>query len=305
MAVLVFGSINMDLLFPVQALPQPGQTVLGQSYRIAPGGKGMNQAVAARRAGALVRMAGAVGRDGFADLARTRLGVEGIADSDLQVAEAPTACAAIAVAEDGENIIVVASGANRLLTADGVPAEAFTGQTVAMLQLEVPVEESLRVAERTRAAGGRVVWSLAPFQIVPEAVLRAADVLVMNAPEAAALAAHFGLPAASAVPAAAERWGTAVIGTLGGAGALLGAHGQLWHCEAAKVEVVDTTGAGDALAGAVAAAIDAGLPLAEALRHGCAGGALACRALGAQESLGTKTEIADLAATLALEQLES
>ncbi len=305
MAVLVFGSINVDLLFPVQALPQPGQTVLGPSYRIAPGGKGMNQAVAAGRAGAAVRMAGAVGHDGFADLTRARLSAEGIADTDLQIVDAPTACAAIAVAEDGENTIVVASGANRLLAADSVPSAAFTNETVTLLQLEVPVDQSLRVAARTRAAGGRVVWSLAPFQIVSEAVLRAADVLVLNAPEAAALAAHFGLPAASAIPAAAERWGTAVIGTLGAAGALLAADGQLWHCEAARVDVVDTTGAGDALAGAVAAALDRGLTLPEALRHGCAGGALACRALGAQESVGTKAEIAGLAETLALEQLET
>jgi ribokinase len=303
MTVLVFGSINMDLLFPVAALPLPGQTVLGGNYRLAPGGKGMNQAVAAHRAGSAVRMAGAVGRDGFAELARARFTAEGLSTADLQSVDAPTACAAIAVAEGGENTIVVASGANRLLRADGVPADAITANTVSVLQLEVPMEQSLEIAARTRQAGGRVVWSLAPFSVVPESVLQAADVLVLNAPEAAALAAHFGLPAARAVAAAAERWGGAVIGTLGSAGALLATAEGEWHCEAAKVDAVDTTGAGDAFTGAVTAAIDAGLSLPEALRHGCAGGALACRALGAQESLGSQAEIAELAKTLVMEAL--
>lgn len=303
MGVVVFGSINVDLLFPVRSLPQPGQTVLGEHYRVAPGGKGMNQALAARWAGAEVRMIGAVGDDRFADLARDRLVRVGVPTQDLITVDAPTACAAIAVAEDGENSIVVASGANRLLKAAAVPPSAVTPDGVTLLQLEVPMAESLAIAQRTRAAGGRVVWSLAPFAVVPHDVLAAADVLVLNAPEVAALASHFGLSAARAASEAAERWNLAVVSTLGATGAVLATPEGQWHCPAAIVDVVDTTGAGDAFAGAFGAALAARKSFIEALRDGCAGGALACRALGAQESHGTEAEISTLAATLTVEAL--
>jgi len=148
--IVVFGSINIDLVVPVERLPHPGETVLGPHYTLVPGGKGANQALAAARAGGQVRMIGRVGRDGFADLALAELKSAGIDLSSLERDELPTGCALIPVDREGGNLIIVASGANMAATERQV-ADALLGpQTVVMLQMEVPLADNWRLVGLSR-----------------------------------------------------------------------------------------------------------------------------------------------------------
>jgi ribokinase len=146
--IVVFGSVNIDLVVPVERLPRPGETVLGPHYTLVPGGKGANQALAAARAGSAVRMIGRVGRDGFADLALADLKAAGIDLSAMERDALPTGCALIPVDRAGGNLIIVASGANRA-AAEGQVADALLGpETVVMLQMEVPLADNWRLVER-------------------------------------------------------------------------------------------------------------------------------------------------------------
>jgi len=287
--IVVFGSINVDLVIRAAALPRPGETVLAPTWHLYPGGKGANQAVAAARAGAAVALYGCVGRDGFADTALAGLRAAGVDLAGVAVADdAPTACAAICVDDRGENQIAVASGANLSARADRVPDAALGPQTTVMLQLEVPVAETVALAARARARGARVVLSAAPAAAVPAALLEAADVVLVNALEATMLAGALGLPAGDPMAAAAglaARCGGAAVVTLGGRGAVAFAGGERLAVGALPLRPVDTTAAGDAFAGALAAALDRGETLAAALRRASVAGGLACLAAGAQPSL--------------------
>jgi ribokinase len=178
--ILVFGSINVDLLVPVPHLPVPGETVLGGDYRIAPGGKGANQALAARRAGAPVTMAGAVGRDSFAEIALSLLRRDGVDLSLVATTERPTGCATIAVDAAGENLIAVASCANLLVTAAQVPDRLLGPETVLVLQREVPIAENAALIGRARERGARIVLNLAPAGPIAPARLADIDFLIAN-----------------------------------------------------------------------------------------------------------------------------
>ena len=169
--ILVFGSINIDLIVPVRQLPQAGETVLGGDYALLPGGKGANQALAARRAGAEVVLAGAVGRDVFSAAALDPLRRAGIDTGFVRAVERPTGCAAIMVSEAGENLIAVASGANTAVRADFVPDRLFGPGTLLVAQMEVPPGETIATIRRVRAAGGRSVLNLAPAAPIDPEVL--------------------------------------------------------------------------------------------------------------------------------------
>ena len=143
--ILVFGSINIDVLVPVPILPLPGETVLGGDYALLPGGKGANQALAASRAGAAVRLTGAVGEDGFAALALANLRAEGVDLHLVRQVGRPTGCAAIMVGEGGENLIALAPGANAAAAAADVPEEALGPGTIVVCQLEVPAGRKRRL----------------------------------------------------------------------------------------------------------------------------------------------------------------
>jgi ribokinase len=164
--ILVFGSINIDVLVPVPRLPLPGETVLGGDYALLPGGKGANQALAARRAGAAVMMAGAVGNDAFAGLALENLCRDGVDLGLVRRVERPTGCAAIIVGAEGEhrgeNLIAVASGANLAAIAAGVPGSVLGPETILVCQMEVPAAETAALIHRARAAGARTLLNLAP-----------------------------------------------------------------------------------------------------------------------------------------------
>lgn len=276
--ILVFGSINIDLLIAAPRLPAAGETVIGESYRLAPGGKGANQALAAARAGAKATLVGAVGSDPFAEAALALLRQDGVELVLETSAERPTGCAAITVAESGENLITVAAGANLLARAAMVAEERLGPETTVLLQMEVPQAEVALLAERARRRGSRVILNLAPAQPLAEETLRQLDILVVNESEARAL------PLPPAKLAAQHR--LTVVETRGAEGAVAWlAEGGEIIVPALRVPVIDTTGAGDTFVGVLAAALDGGLGLAEALRRASAGAALACGAAGAQPSM--------------------
>jgi ribokinase len=300
--ILVFGSLNIDLVARVPVIPGPGRTVLAPSYETHFGGKGANQAVAAARiAGAgKVVMAGRVGRDGFGDEAVKNLGGNGVDTGLIVRAEEPTGCAFITVDGSGENAITVASGANMAARAADVPAARLTADTVLVLQMEVPFAEALAVARKTKAASGSVVWNLAP---VPEKMtggmvrdmLDATDYLVVNEHEALDAAAALGMEirdfeAAASELAKAGRL-TCVV-TAGPEGAFaFASDGARFHAPSQKITPIDTTGAGDTFVGAFACLVSEKAPLQKALEAGCEAAALKCLKAGAQDGMPSRDAI--------------
>lgn len=295
MSVLVFGSVNLDLIFPLPHLPAPGETVLGTAMRAEPGGKGANQAVAAARDGARVALAGAVGRDAFAEPALALLREAGVDLSRVARLDGATGAAAIAVDREGRNQIAVAPGVNLSASAAQVEDEALGPGTVVVLQRECDAGEVARMLLRARARGARAVMNLAPFGGIALDALAGATVVVVNAGEAARLAAALG--SAAGPSALAHRLGTAVLVTRGEAGADLADGGRLHHQPAFPVAAIDTTAAGDAFVGVLAAALDRGLDLPSAMRRAAAAASLACTRAGTQGSLPWAAETDALAAT--------
>jgi ribokinase len=265
--------------------------VLGADYRIAPGGKGANQALAARRAGAAVTMAGAVGNDAFAAIGLDLLRRDGVDLSLVATVERPTACAVIAVDPAGENLIAVASSANLLPSAAQVPDRLLGPDTVLVLQREVPDVENAALIRRARARGARIILSLAPAGPIAPARLEDIDLLIANVGEAAMLGGD--------APGIGRRLRQALVVTRGaeGATAFLADGGEI-TVPALAIEPVDTTGAGDTFAGVLAAGIDAGLALDQALRRASAAAALACLALGAQQAMPERAAIDEAVARL-------
>jgi len=296
--VVVFGSINLDLVAQVARMPVPGETVRGQAFATAPGGKGANQALAAARAGASVKMFGAVGRDAFGAAALANLEASGVDLAGVIAVDAATGVAVIHVDAHGENAITVVAGANDEAHAGQVPDNALRPDAILVMQLEVPLAEVMALAGRAR--GTRIVLNAAPALALPIELLRMIDVLVVNETEAAFAAAALRLPAEPEQFAveASEQHGCAVVVSLGSRGAIAAREGELILIDAPATDVVDTTGAGDALVGAFAAALDRGATLRQALADGVAAGSLACTRRGAQAALPMRAEIAALAATL-------
>lgn len=286
--IVVFGSINLDLIFSLPSLPGPGQTVLGPALRIEPGGKGANQAVAAARDGAEVAMAGAVGDDPFAAPALQGLRSAGVDLSRVTSLAVATGAAGIAVDPEGRNQIAVAAGANRLARADSVEDAALGPTTTLLLQMECDPVETAALVRRARARDTRIILNLAPPGPLEEDVLAALDYLVVNEDEADWLAARVG--AAADAASLAAKLGTGVVRTLGAGGAEAQHGGMLVRLPAQPVAVIDTTAAGDCLAGVFAAALDRGAPLRDALRRAVVAAGVCCTRAGSQGSLPTATE---------------
>jgi ribokinase len=282
--IVVFGSINADLIFSVTDLPAPGQTVLSQGMKVEPGGKGANQAVAAALDGASVAMVGAVGEDTLADPALAGLVAAGVDLARVVRLPGATGCAAICTDITGRNQIVVGSGVNVVVPAPPVEDALFGPDMLLVTQMEMDPEETAALILRARAKGARTIHNLAPPIPLDPAALRALDVLVMNEDEADWLARH--LDASDATAAALHiALGITVIRTLGGGGAeWAGAEGEGW-IPAAEVTVRDTTAAGDCFVGVLAAALDRGLNLPDALHRANIAAGLACTRAGSQGSL--------------------
>jgi len=288
--LLVFGSLNADLVFQVEALPRPGETVLCPGYQLAAGGKGANQAAAAAKAGAVVHLVGHVGGDSFGQFLREVLAAAGVDGAKLATSAQSTGIAAIAVDRLAENQIVVASGANLDSHAGQVEDRELAPGVTVLCQNEIRPEATFTLLERAKVRGARTVLNLAPAGEVPARVLDRLDLLVVNEIEAARAAAARGDPAVLARDLALRHGLTCVV-TLGGRGALaIGPDGG-WRVEALAIEAVDTTGAGDAFTGVLAAALDQGQSLPDALRRASVAAGLACTRIGAQTSQPTVAAI--------------
>ena len=286
--IIVFGSLNADIVIPVEHLPRAGETVLGRSHSLVPGGKGGNQAVAAARAGAFVRMAGMVGRDGFADVLLTSL-LEAQVDTEcIGRCEVGTGCAAVCVDAAGENQIAVSGGANLLARADQVPDHYLGPDTTVLMQMEVEAEQNWLLAKRAKATGARCILSVAPAETLPTNVTGDIDLLLVNESECIAVARGSGWRGSDATEAArhlAQAGRSSIVVTLGARGAIALDNGDHWSVESLSVSPIDTTAAGDAFGGVLAAALDEGRPLPEAMHRASVAGALACEVSGAQPSL--------------------
>jgi ribokinase len=302
--VLVIGSLNADLVVRAPRFPQPGETLGGGDLLTIPGGKGANQAVAAARQGAQVAMVGRVGSDNFGPVLVENLKSNHVDTSHVSTADSATGTAIIVVDDDGQNSIVLSAGANGEVVAADV--DSAPDAKILLLQFEIPMETVVHAAGRYKARGAAVILNPAPAQSIPNELLASVDILVPNESELSLLT---GMPVGdenSAELAAREilKQGVKiVIVTLGSRGALLVTESDSIHVGAFKVDVVDTTAAGDAFIGGFAAklldvnaqSVDfaADLSVLEAaVRYGCACGALAATKLGAQPSLPSKADVA-------------
>lgn len=294
--ITLFGSISLDVSTRAETLPRPGETVIGDAYLLSPGGKGANQALAAHRAGAKVRFLAAVGRDAFADAALATLREAGVDLSRVRRSTiAPTGLASIVVDHKGENQIVVAPGANSEMSADDIQSEDLDRWTLLLLQMELRPTETVAAIGKARAAESRILLNFAPARALPESALDAVHILVVNTAEAREIARRYALSASETrflAGAIAERRGGPVVLTDGSAGAYVAeSRVRVTHVPAPSVKAVDTTGAGDAFVGFLAAGVDVGMPLAEAARRAVVAGALACTAMGAQTAVPTAADV--------------
>ncbi|WP_435017065.1 ribokinase [Tundrisphaera sp. TA3] len=299
--VVVLGASLMDMNMRLERLPVPGETRLGRSFFTMPGGKGANQAVAARRAGADVAFVTAIGGDANGRAIRDNLFGEGIDLRHASVIEGESSgVALILVGDDGENLIGVAMGANARVDAsliDGLPEEIFRGPGVFLASLEVPLPAVARAVERARAGGLIVILNPAPAVsgLVESGLLPQVDILTPNRGEAEALTSLTNATRVEASHLAESirtgRGPGAVVMTLGSAGCLIAEDSGTLAIPAYPVEAVDTVGAGDAFTANLAAALADGRSLAEAARRANAAAAQAATRPGAQGALPTREAV--------------
>lgn len=295
--LVVVGSSNTDMVIRLDRLPRPGETLLGGDFRMAAGGKGANQAVAAARAGARVTLVARVGRDVFGDRAIAGFKREGIStDFVVRDRTAASGVALIFVARDGENCIAVAGGANtRLSPADVRTARAVIARASAVvLQLETPLETVQAAAEIADRAGVRVILNPAPARPLPDTLFRRVSILTPNETEAELLTGVRVTNTAGAAKAADSLLGRGVgtvILTMGPRGALVAGPEVRQLVPGFKVKAVDTVAAGDVFNGALAVALGEGRPLLEAVRFANAAAAISVTRPGAQTSAPHRREI--------------
>ncbi len=293
--IVVFGSLNIDMLMQLESLPRAGDTVLCPHYLMIPGGKGANQAVAAAKAGASVKFFGKVGDDEFG-----RMILDSLEDTSVDLVgvsvskESSTGCATVCVDSQGENMIIVASGANLDAREAEIPDFLLDKGTTLLLQMETLVDENWKLIRRAKKFGARIVLNLAPAQDIPQDVLKNLDILIMNQNEANLLALYLGFEVISPTVVAkrvAAHFGMTCIVTLGKQGAMACTPEGTWEIKSMEIEAVDTTAAGDAFVGVLVASLDSGMDLPLALRRASVAGGLACSKKGAQMSLPTNQQI--------------
>lgn len=289
-AIVVLGSANMDLVTRQPRLPRPGETIFGSDFSTVPGGKGLNQAVAAARAGGDVGFVGAVGRDAFGAQLRELAVREGIDDAGLVDVDAATGIAQISVVDGGENSIVVVSGANVASDdLDDAARAAITGARYLVVQFERPIPLVRAALEVARGAGVQTVLTPAPVVEVDDALLTLVDILVPNAQEACELA---GLDDETEAALTLSRRAGTVVMTRGSRGALVTRDGAvLREVPARRVEAVDTTAAGDTFVGVLVASLAEGSELERALQAATAAASIAVTRPGATSSMPTRAEI--------------
>ena len=295
--VVVCGSLNMDVVVQSARRPAAGETLLGGKVSFLPGGKGLNQAIAAVRLGAATAMIGAVGNDAFADALHSFLADNDVDSSGVREIDGPATGVALIQVAEGDNAITVASGANLLLTTAMVRV-APRRDEVWVAQFETPLATTEAVLGQARAAGARTVLNLAPFVRHPARLLKSVDVAVLNEIELSQ-ATGTDLNASSplqAIVAACEKLrrkgARTVVATLGRQGAVVVTAEGTTRVPGFKAKVVDTTGAGDCFVGALAARLAAGASPADAARYANAAAACSVERLGAAPSMPTVREVA-------------
>ena len=294
--ITVFGSINMDLIATTPRLPKPGETLAGTGFSTAAGGKGANQALAATRAGAKVRMAGAVGSDAFATDALALMRQAGTDLSAVNVVDEATGTAHILVGGDGENVIIVVAGANGTVSdGDGIAAvDAMDKDDTLVLQLEIPSSAIETALSAARKAGIRSIINIAPLTADAARLGRMADIVVANETEFELLAGKNDLTTDARIAEMHRlhaETGQTIIVTLGAEGVVALREGAVHTAKGLKIEPVDTVGAGDTFCGYLAAGLDAGLTFDTALRRAAVAGSLACLKPGAQPAIPVAADV--------------
>lgn len=292
--IVTVGSINIDLFANVPRLPKPGETITGTAFSTAPGGKGANQALAARRAGAQTVMVGAVGKDAFAEGALSLLKSGGVDLSRVREVSDPTGTAIIMVGGDGENVIAIIPGANAKVANDQFGDLPFAKGDVLLLQLEIGFATVEAAIARARVYGATSILNIAPFHPDGVALMAIADITIANETEfadAAIAMALSGTTLEEKMRDFAGQTGRTIIVTLGGDGAAAASGSEFHTVPSLKITPVDTVGAGDTFCGYLGAGLHAGLPLPDAMRLAAAAGSLACLKPGAQPSIPTLDDV--------------
>jgi ribokinase len=303
--ILVVGSLNADLVVRTPRFPQPGETISGEDLQVIPGGKGANQAVAAARHGAQVSMLGRVGNDGFGDFLLDNLKENDVDFTHVKRDQAATGTATIIVDANGQNSIVLSAGANGKVSPLDVVDASFADHKLLLLQLEIPTPTVLYAAQRAKENRVSVILNPAPAQELPDELISLVDYLIPNQSELSLLTGVDVKDAPSGERAARsllERGVRHVIVTLGSEGALIVDREKSIQVDTYRVDVVDTTAAGDAFIGGFAYKLLESAPLLanvqqragvlqSAVRYGCASGAWSTTKFGAQPSLPTREEV--------------
>ncbi len=295
--VMVVGSVNMDMVWRVAAMPLRGETVMSTTFNMVPGGKGANQAVAAARMGARVGLVGCVGDDGLGVTLRAGLTAEGIDERHLRTVQGvASGVAGIQVDAEGQNSIVVGPNANTALTVADVDhaAAALRGADVMLCQLEVPLAVVTHAASIAVAAGVKVVLNPSPYQSLPSALLSCVAALIVNEGEASRLSDRVVVDLDSAKLTARQLRSMGlplVVLTMGEKGVCVAQGDAAVHLPAIQVEVVDTTAAGDTFAGAFAVLWAEGLSVIDAVQAAQHAAALAVTRMGAQPSIPHRQQV--------------
>ena len=294
--ICVLGSINMDLIANTDRLPGPGETVSGNHFATAPGGKGANQALAAKRAGANVKMAGAVGSDNFADMALELLKLSGTDLDNVKVTDAATGTALILVGGDGENMIAVVAGANSEVNSDdarSMISQMSAGDSL-LLQMEIDAGTVKTALEAAREKGVRSIFNIAPMTEEAAKLAPFADIVVANETEFDLLIGKGTLSdedRATEMKAFADAHNRSVVITLGGDGVIAYHQDAHYSANGLKITPVDTVGAGDTFCGFLTQGLDADLGFDAALTQAAVAGSLACLKPGAQPAIPTISDV--------------
>lgn len=293
--ILVIGSSNTDMTVRSATLPKPGETVLGGDFRMGPGGKGANQAVAARLLGGEVTFVCKLGRDMFGEGASKHYESCGLDTSKILWSDKPSGVALITVDSKAENSIVVASGANADMTVTDIDsvADIIKSSGILLLQLEIPMNAVVHAAEIAYNAGVQVVLNPAPAAVLPAELLKCVSILIPNETEASAISG-IDINNFETAAAAAERLKgmgvREVIITMGSRGSVV-CDGDCTFVPAVKVNAVDTTAAGDTFCGGVCVALSEGKDLLEAVKFATAASSIAVQRPGAQDSIPNRCEV--------------
>jgi len=299
--IIIFGSLNMDIAIQVESFPLPGETVLSKSYRHSPGGKGGNQALAAARVSdSKVALVGRVGNDDYGKTLREELKANGVMVSGVAYSDdTETGLAVVTREKSGENNIIVMSGANMEAIHDQVPDEILLKGNVLLMQMELPIDETITLLERAHSKGVKTILNLAPAIVLPKKALGHLDYLIVNSIEARQIAEKLHLKtennAIKLAQALSIEGQLTCIVTIGKGGAVaVTKTGEAWGVPIMPMDqslVVDVTGAGDAYCGTFAASIHDGISLPEAMRRASVAGSLTCQKEGTQTAMPFSDDI--------------